>query len=442
MQDSLLNVEAHAPQPKPDSWLRTYLPALRLAVFVALSAFPYSCVSPRLPMMKKDWFGGNQQAAYAQSIIDCSSALLALLLSGFYGRVLDAVGRRPFFLAYAAMLVVEQLALLCSYPNPVPYMILSGFTKLIQTSFMISWLADKYDAERRPTVFPVVTACAIGVGILPGALNIFYDADVVMLVGLGCALVCFIYATLFIEESMEPEEMRSARSGFTFCGALLRRNPFSGISTILSSKVATAAVAIYAASELGNAGRNEICVYYLNQQVGFDTQDNAAFTLEFGLLSPLYLLVLLPLLLKKLSAVSILAGAVASLFAQLVLIAVVWAKWPIFAFIGPLSPVNGWAFPIVLSLLANAGRRDEQGRRQAAATALGDLATAFGPLMFGQLFAALKGQWAGLPFFASGLFLVPAVAVCRWLPSWIRCEAESRRLTQEEEEEEGRPIAA
>lgn len=79
-------------------WWREWKAALSVMGLTVIAGATVNAVQPITPEMKKHYFGSDAKAAMVQSIIDCVVALLMLLSAGVYGRLLDSIGRRPFFL--------------------------------------------------------------------------------------------------------------------------------------------------------------------------------------------------------------------------------------------------------------------------------------------------------------------------------------------------------
>jgi MFS family permease len=117
-------------------------PAIRAALFVFLTVGSYVITFPPLVLIKKRYFGSDRQAALAQSLFDGGGALVNLWVTTLYGRLLDAYGRRPFFLAASAttLLAVTSLALFPA--TPLVFMSVQRLSGLVQGSYLHAHITD------------------------------------------------------------------------------------------------------------------------------------------------------------------------------------------------------------------------------------------------------------------------------------------------------------
>jgi hypothetical protein len=79
---------------------------LLLAVFIFLSNAPSMLTSALMIKVNKDYFGSDQRAGLITSILVSFIAAINLFMVTPYGRLIDTLGRRPFFIAFGVMTVV------------------------------------------------------------------------------------------------------------------------------------------------------------------------------------------------------------------------------------------------------------------------------------------------------------------------------------------------
>ena len=101
-----------------------------------------------------------------------------------------------------------------------------------------------------------------------------------------------------------------------------------------------------------------------------------------------------------------------------------------FFFAVPLVVLTGMVPPTVMTILANTGTDEDQGRRMAGMSAVSDLCQAIGPLFFGQLYAHSPGGWVILPFLLSALFVFPCAFLTLRIEKWVEEARSSRRMSR------------
>jgi DHA1 family tetracycline resistance protein-like MFS transporter len=393
--------------------LRTYKPAIKVGVFTFLMSVPGILTQPVLIEAKKDYFGSDQQAALVQSIMDCVTAGVNLLLVVLYGRLLDAVGRRPFFILSALFGVAAYVTLVAFPSTPIIFMLVSEAGNLVQSSFAIAYLSDLATPAQRPKFF-ALTAAVSTVVLLLGIVNAVVtnmNVRILYLVGAILSGMGLLFAVFFLPESLPKEK----RTPLKCRGAA---NPLSDVSVMCKSRTLILCTVISVIVDLADIGVGDVYMFYLNQRVGFNEQDMGWLFVELSVIGPVCLLVALPLLLRMLSPSFVMSIALIGNAGVMVIIATIWAKWPIFAFAAPMAGIMAMVTPIIQATVTNTGNEADVARRVTALVAIGDLCSAIGPLPFGLLYAKLQGTLTAVPFFVScGLCVLAAYLATRIAPA-------------------------
>lgn len=402
----------------------TYKYAMLVGVLVVFTSLPSILTQPIMPDIKRDYFGSDRKAGFVQSMVDCGVALLNTLFAVFYGRIMDAIGRKPFFVAQTGLGVV-CFALLMVFPtNPVPFMAASAVRNLIQGSYMQAWLSDMSTADKRATFFAIAQAIstavllfALFVALLDVANEVFFG------MALASSVVALLFAIFVLPESLPPER----RQPLSTAGM---RNPFAGITILCKSRILLLSTGIIAIVAIADVGVGEVYMFYLNDRVGFGKKDRAFLFVEISVLAPIALVGVMPLMLRWLSPPFVLTTAVVANAAVMIIIATIWAKWPIFAFAAPVAALMQMAGPIMQTVITNAGDPADIAKRLTAMAAVGDLCQAIGPLVFGLMYGTLKGALATIPFFvSSGLCLVAAGLATLLTPAMRHDEAHAEEIS-------------
>lgn len=397
----------------------TLKPVLACSVFVLLSGIPTYLTKPELIEVKKAYFGSDQKAALAQSICDSARAIVNLFLSMFYSRLIDAYGRKPFFVASAVSTTAAYVLLVAFPTQPLIFMIALEVSLLVQPSFIYAYITDVVHPGKRAHGLGISAAfrniqqfAALLVAVVPAANRVFYGAAAaVSLVSCGVALL--------LTESLPVER----RTRMSMRGLV---NPFAGFSVMFRSRSLIICTVLVAFIATADVGAGEVYLYYLNQRVDFDKHDAAFFMVEMGVLSPLGLLVVMPLLLRVLSPPFVLAIGLLANTAIMIVVATIWAKWPVYAFAAPVMALMACSYPITQSLVTNVGSADEIAKRLTALNAVMDVALAVGPLVFGALYSQLSGTMVAVPFFVSAAICFAGAILATLIPAAVRFDDKKR----------------
>lgn len=404
----------------------TWRSLVLLGGFALLIALPGVVISPILPKMKKEYFGSDAKAAMFQSISDGCIALINTILCGAYAQLLDTIGRKPFFIA-AGVFAIVQMILILVFESIAPVWIIAGsLTRLVQGSYLLSWIADNYTPEQRPRAFAITQAIGIGCAIPAIAVTIAEPPKAILFgVGIALQVLSIIYAVFLIPESL-PKKLRKPLSEFTI---KTFTNPFGTLRYLCVSRCIAAMVSIVALAATAQIGTQEVTVFWVDERVGWGPIDIASNLLEMGIIVPIGLLVGMPIVLRYLSPIMVLFMALVGLSASIILIATIWAKWVMFAVITPLMIVEVWAVPIIYSMMANAGNPQDQAKRMTAMQVVIDLCGAIGPLLFGIAIGTLHGPWVIAPFMFCLLLCIISGFLTWKLAKWYEIDMKDGRDT-------------
>jgi DHA1 family tetracycline resistance protein-like MFS transporter len=400
---------------------------LLLAVFIFLSNAPSMLTSALMIKVNKDYFGSDQRAGLITSILVSFIAAINLFMVTPYGRLIDTLGRRPFFIAFGVMTVVQFALLVAFQRNPVPYLIAMSVGTLIQQSYQSAFIADCVPAHERGFAFNIVQGfgslsmfCALPIGVINAPDWVFFVAGVVF------SVLSLLFAIFCIPESLPHER----REKFSWRHTI--ENPLKGTKILLSSRglvVITAAACLVTLADIGTL---DIAMYYLNDRVGFSPQDIGIFYAEMGVLSLVSLFVLYPIARKRVSTLNMLRFSMACNAVMDLVSAVVWARWLVFALIAPIyAGVTLW-WPLLATLVSTMGPDEDVGKRITATTALTDFCRAAGPLLFSLLYGLLPKRLENVAFFlACGLSCIATFLLWHFLDSFNCPEPDDARVVDQ-----------
>jgi MFS family permease len=399
----------------------SYRPALSLLGFVCLESIVLSVVQPIGPFAMQSYFG-NDRAVSIQTLSDAGRAFITLLLCPFVGIILDTVGRRPFFLFNAAATVLPGLALLLWPAYPIPYLIGHEIRKTVGSAYQLAYITDHYQGAHRAMVFAVVNGLGT-MAAFAGFSLMALSTQQLLLVGLVVAVARIPYVAVLIPESFTQRKPLSREQ--------LVRAPAEGLRIIRSSSVLTAIVGVTAGTSLVTS-TTDIWGYYFIDKLGWNVSDNMMYVVEIMMMFPVGILVLYPLLSKVLSPARLCAFGYKCCMSLMIMIMWVSAGWMVYGIVVPLVAGVCASIPAVIGLFANSGRgpaSESQGQRMAGLSAVMDLVSAVGPLVFGQMYSQLPKAYKQAPFAMCAVIAMAGLTFCIvWLPRLIRREQSERAV--------------
>ena len=436
------------------SIMRQVKPALVLGVFIALESIATSIVSPVAPYDLDAKFG-NKRSARIVSWGDAARSVVGMLFAPFMGALLDAIGRRPFFVANAVLTVLPALVLWRWPGAPLAYVCLNQLRKTLSSAYELAYITDHYHT---PGSRGLVFALTNGVGVL-AAMSVFgmmnWSVAQLMLAAVIVAGVRIPYALLLVPESLKPAQKQPLN-----CQAM-RQAPAVGWRIMRSSRALMATLAVSGGLTMATASTDIWQYYFIHRIPEWPKEENMSYAIELMMMFPLGTVVLYPLLSRALNAVFLPSGrrccaaeeatpserrtagdrAAAGLcvfgyltcLGMLAAVGLATKPWMVFWLVAPLMGGVCASIPAVIGLYAScgpSGDRARQGARMAWLQAVMDAVSAIGPIAVGQLYSALKDSLAWVPFAILGGLCLPLLVVAAvWLPRWV---AADRRQQAEE----------
>lgn len=410
----------------------------RVCLIISLWSFCMSInqlSAPFLTKIKSDQLGGEQRAGEIVSIAAGTTAVVGIFTASLFGTLLDTYGRRPFFILASVLNLLVSALTTFLRDRIIVSIVVGSVAGLVQQSYLPAAIADAYSTKMRIRAVSIVIACG-SLAALTMILTSFISEDACFYIAFGSTIVS-LAVSLFIPETLTEalQRKRDVEQKLLLNNSIIdappeeqRRceNPFAAMIHLCKSKVMLSCTAILFFYLMAQVGTGDVYMFYLAERVQFTAQDNAWVMIEAGVLQPLVLLVFVPLALKYVSPILLMLFALGMLIAELVLIATMWALWPVFALGVPIVAFTQVLQPVVLGIVQNSGDERDQGRRMSGLQAVMDLADGVGPLMFGLLFGNLKAALVFLPFVISAGLVVIPIALTFRLTRWI-AEEEAKK---------------
>lgn len=397
--------------------------------------------SPYLTKIKSDQLGGDQRAGEINSLVACVGAVIGLFTASLFGKLVDTYGRRPFFIISATCNLIATALTVFLQERIIVSMIVGAVFGLVQSSFVYAWVADVYSTKMRTQVISILVALG-SVAALLMIVTAFLPQETCMLIAFGSTVVGFLYSFLIPESLDEANRLRSEAivetSNVTGMAAEAKHktgvhswedvfeNPFLSMKHLMKSKVMIACVAIMCFYLMAQVGTGDVYMFYLAERINFTPQDNAILIMESGVVQPIVMVLLLPFLMRFLSPVMIIILSLGMLIIELVIVATVWAIWPVYVIGVPVVAMTNMLPPVVTVLIQNAGDERDQGRRMAGLQAFADLSDALGPLLFGLIFGNVSAALVFLPFIICAALAIVPLGLTLRLTKWLNAESREK----------------
>ena len=371
---------------------------------------------------------GNDDAQNSAALTSFISNSLTFSTSPLMGSISDERGRRGIILLGIglsllgpAFLVLMQLD---ERISPFPFYASHAFSGIVSwMAVALSSLSDVIPSEwRAPSFGMVLAGFSLGFALSP-ILAVFMSHLMVSIFALSILVGGFIFACLYMPETLSPESAAQAR-----VKRLSERAPMNNRADIWKYNL------MRPAKELMILNRNRLfrllsalaffsgCIstadhtlflYYVEENFGFNDSDIATLFLIIGVMG----IVVQTVILKPFNSlvgerrvviVSFLVGSLCNY-----LYGVAESKRTIFVS-ATLASLTGMSFPTISAIKSNNVEEIEQGRIQGALYSLQSLASALGPLLLRYVYNATKDSDGGFGrgtmfIFGAGLYLVATI---------------------------------
>ena len=368
-----------------------------LTIFVNLIGF--GIIIPLLPFYAET-FGASPVVI---GLLFAVFSLCQLLAAPALGDLSDRYGRRPILVFSLAGTVVSLVMLALAHSITMLFLarIVDGLSGG-NISTARAYVADITEPKDRARAYGLIGA-AFGLGFIMGpALSgvlakVSYTAPIWAAAAL--TLVATAMALLWL-----PETVHRAHAG---TGSA---NPFSYLPELIQRPVVRRVLTLDFIYWFAFSIFQTTFALFVARRFGFDASRTGYFFAGFGLLGAVIQGGLIrPIVRRAGDKSTFVAGIV---FSVIGLVAAAFAhSVALFALaLVPLAFGMGFGHPTVSSLISRAGRGDEQGRVQGAASAVESLGRTFGPV-WGN--ASLQRFGEATPFLTGAAFLAMALLVVR-----------------------------
>ena len=340
-------------------WWHFMRPCFIVTLFALLKMLSQVLTAPLLPFLLTEFYGGDvQQAAETQTRFDAGRAFVAMFMVPIYGKLLDTMGRRPFFILAAFLNIIPALLLLLWPDRPLYYLASNQVALVFSGTYQVAYIADNYAERDRAKMFAISTGIA-ALGTLIVLLTLVLSHQVIFMLSLLFVVLRLPVALFMVKETLPESERRKFQCSF------LNPNPMPSVRLIFSNRVMKAVSIVCCMLVTTAVGTGEISGYYLIKKVAWTEQDNYMSAAEIGLLVPVTLLIVFPLCSKYMRPTRIVFLAFCLMIAGLIVLMAITGKWMFYAIVLPLLMGMEIGVPTLIGVFANAGDQDTQGMRMA-----------------------------------------------------------------------------
>mmetsp|Transcript_34173 Transcript_34173/g.65072 ORF Transcript_34173/g.65072 Transcript_34173/m.65072 type:complete len:571 (-) Transcript_34173:108-1820(-) len=374
---------------------------------------------------------GNEDAQNAAAMGSFVANGLTFVTSSLMGSISDEKGRRGILLLGIGLSLLGPLNLvllqLFETMDPFPYYASAALSGLVSyQAIFLSALSDVMPPQYRAPAFGLFLAgFSMGFALSP-LLAVFLSHLGVSILALSILIGAFIFACVFLPETLSVEASERARSKrlaerphMETRMEVLRYNlqrPVKELLILNRNKLFRLLAALAFFSGVVGAADQTLFLYYVVENFHFGDKDIATLFLILGCTGMFVQGVLLKPLNgwigeRRVVIMAFLVGAI-----QNYLYGSAQGKSTIFV-AATIASLTGMSFPTISAIKANNVDELEQGRVQGALFGLSSLASALGPMMLRYVYSKTKdggGYGKGTMFiFGAGLYLV--ATVCAWL---------------------------
>jgi MFS transporter, DHA1 family, tetracycline resistance protein len=383
-----------------------------ILVTVALDVLALGLVIPVLPMLVRDFLGGDTaRAATIFGLMSVTWALMQFVFAPILGALSDTYGRRPVLLFsnfglgldYILMALAPTLAWL------FVGRILSGIAAAT-FSTAAAYIADVTPAEKRAAAFGMIGA-SFGIGFVLGpaigGLLGAYDPRLPFWVAAGLSLANAVYGYFVLPESLAPAH----RTPFRFKTA----NPAGAIKLLFGQANLRDLSSILFLYHLAHAVLPAVFVLYAAYRFDWGPREVGGVLAIVGICSAIVQAVLTGKAVARFGArTTLLIGLIAGASGFLVQ-GITTNPW-VYVLGIPMFSLWGFISPAAMQLMTARIGADGQGQLQGANASLMSIANLIGPLVFSSVFAwAIAGgpgaALAGAPFIMAAALLAVATVL-------------------------------
>ncbi len=382
-------------------------------VTVLLDVLSFGVIIPILPMLIKEFSGGDSStAAIKYGMFATVFAAMHFLFSPLLGALSDRFGRRPILLLSCFGLGVDYvfMALALTLEWLFVGRVLSGITSA-SFACATAYIADITPPEHRAARFGVIGA-AFGLGFVlgpavGGALGAI-NLRLPFWVSAGLALTNWLYGMFILPESL-PKEKRATFSW-------KRANPVGSLQLISRHPELLGLAGVQMLYFLAHHVLPSSYVLYTNYRYGWSELMTGVSLAAVGILNILVQGFLVRRAVKKFGErrcllFALCCGTIAlTIFGLAFDSLILWMALPIFAFMGFFQPA-------IQGLMTRLVGGHEQGQLQGASGSLQGISGLIGPFLFTSAFSYSISKshpsWElpGAPFFVAACLLAVALVV-------------------------------
>lgn len=383
-----------------------------ILVTVALDVLALGLIIPVLPLLVRDFIGGDTaRAATIFGFMSVTWALMQFIFSPIFGALSDAYGRRPVLLASNAGLGLDYILMALAPGLAWLFVgrILSGiFAATFSTA--TAYIADVTPPEKRAAAFGMIGA-SFGLGFvlgpaLGGVLGA-YDPRLPFWVAAALSLANAAYGYFVLPESLAKEN----RAPFRFKTA----NPIDAVRLLFGNVTLRPLATVLFFFYLARAVLPSVFVLFAAYRFNWGAKEVGGVLALVGICSAIVEAVLTRFAVARFGPrttllIGLAAGVIGFLTQGLTTLPLIYLAGI------PLFSLWGFITPAVMQMMSGSLGADEQGRLQGANSSLMSIASLIGPLIFTSLFAWAvapgPGQaLAGAPFLLAAALLAVATVV-------------------------------